>query len=37
MVQDIIIIILPISVVLKLNMGLQKKIGVALMFSLGGL
>lgn len=37
MSQDIIIIILPIPVVLKLNMNKQKKIGIALMFALGGL
>ena len=37
MVQDIIIIILPIPVTLKLNMDQQKKIGIALMFGLGGL
>jgi hypothetical protein len=37
MIQDIIIIALPIPVVLKLNMDQQKKIGVAFMFALGGL
>jgi hypothetical protein len=36
-VQDIIIIVLPIPVVLKLNMDTKKKVGVAFMFAVGGL
>lgn len=36
-VQDLIIVSLPLPVLHKLNMGLKKKIGVGLMFALGSL
>ena len=36
MIQDVILVILPIPVVLKMNLEKKKKIGVAFMFALGG-
>lgn len=35
--QDVLIVCLPIPIVVKLQMSLQKKVGVAIMFALGGL
>jgi hypothetical protein len=35
--QDLIIVLLPIPVLSKLNMGVKKKIGVGLMFAIGSL
>jgi hypothetical protein len=37
MIQDVIIVVLPIPVVSKMNMDRRKKLGVSFMFGLGGL
>ena len=37
MLQDVIIVVIPIPVVAKMNMDRKKKILVGLMFGLGGL
>lgn len=37
MVQDVIIVFLPIPVVWKMNLDSRKKIGIGIMFALGGL
>jgi hypothetical protein len=36
-IQDVVIVVLPIPVVWKLNMSARRKFGVGLMFALGGL
>ncbi len=37
MVQDVIIVVLPIPVVWRMNMDMRKKVGVGIMFGLGGM
>jgi hypothetical protein len=37
MIQDVIIVVLPIPVVSNMNMDRRKKLGVSFMFGLGGL
>lgn len=36
-IQDLLIVILPLPVLVKLNMGRKKKIGVGFMFAVGSL